>query len=126
MCGEKGADMAGDPTADRHALAQVISLGLVWHCLCAITRLEVPEQLSAGPLKVAELAAAVDANQDALWRVLRLLADHRIVTFEGDRVGLTDRDLLESTGWRLERVVASPGPMSVIQARRPEPGSRLG
>ncbi len=28
------------------------------------------------------------------------------------------RDLLEGTGWRLERVVASPGPMSVIQARR--------
>jgi hypothetical protein len=29
------------------------------------------------------------------------------------------RELLERTGWRLERVVASPGPMSVIQASRP-------
>ena len=29
------------------------------------------------------------------------------------------RELLEDTGWRLERVVASPGPMSVIQASRP-------
>jgi hypothetical protein len=86
--------MAGDPAADRHALAQVINLGLLWHCLCAITRLEVPERLSAGPLMVGELAAAVDANRDALWRVLRLLADHRIVTFEGDRVGLTDRGRL--------------------------------
>ena len=28
------------------------------------------------------------------------------------------RDLLGSTGWKLERVVASPGPMSVIQASR--------
>jgi hypothetical protein len=28
------------------------------------------------------------------------------------------RDLLEGTGWRLERVMASPGPMSVIQASR--------
>ena len=28
------------------------------------------------------------------------------------------RDLLEDTGWRLERVVASPGPMSVIEASR--------
>ena len=36
------------------------------------------------------------------------------------------RELLEKTGWQLERVVASPGPMSVIQARRPEPGSQLG
>jgi hypothetical protein len=29
------------------------------------------------------------------------------------------RDLLESTGWQLDQVVASPGPMSVIQASRP-------
>jgi hypothetical protein len=29
------------------------------------------------------------------------------------------RDLLEDTGWQLERVVSSPGPMSVIQASRP-------
>jgi 2,7-dihydroxy-5-methyl-1-naphthoate 7-O-methyltransferase len=29
------------------------------------------------------------------------------------------RDLLEGTGWQLEEVVASPGPMSIIQASRP-------
>jgi hypothetical protein len=86
--------MAGDPAADRQALVEVINLGLVWHCLCAIIRLEVPERLAAGPLPVAELAAAVGADQDALWRVLRLVADHRIVTVEGDRVGLTDRGRL--------------------------------
>jgi O-methyltransferase domain len=28
------------------------------------------------------------------------------------------RDLLDDTGWRLEQVLASPGPMSVIQASR--------
>ena len=28
------------------------------------------------------------------------------------------RGLLEGTGWQLEQVVPSPGPMSVIQARR--------
>jgi O-methyltransferase domain len=86
--------MAGDPAADRQALAEVINLGLVWHCLCAITRLEVPERLAAGPLPVAQLAAATGADLDALWRVLRLVADHRIVTFKGDRVGLTDRGRL--------------------------------
>jgi O-methyltransferase domain len=86
--------MAGDPAADRQALAKVINLGLLWHCLCAITRLEVPERLAAGPLPVAELAAAVGAHPDALRRVLRLVADHGIVTFEGDRVGLTDRGRL--------------------------------
>jgi hypothetical protein len=58
--------MAGDPAADRQALTQVINLGLVWHCLCAITRLEVPERLAAGPLPLPELAAAVSADQDAL------------------------------------------------------------
>ena len=86
--------MAGDPAADRQALVTVINLGLLWHCLCAITRLEVPERLAAGPLPVPELAAAVGADQDALRRVLRLVADHQIVTFEGDRVGLTDRGRL--------------------------------
>jgi hypothetical protein len=86
--------MAGDPAADRQALTQVINLGLVWHCLCAITRLEVPERLAAGPLPIPQLAVAVGADQDALRRVLRLVADHHIVTFDGDRVGLTDRGRL--------------------------------
>jgi hypothetical protein len=54
--------MAGDPAADRQALVEVINLGLLWHCLCAITRLEVPERLAAGPLPVAELAVAVGAG----------------------------------------------------------------
>jgi hypothetical protein len=86
--------MAEEPAADRQALVEVINLGLLWHCLCAITRLEVPERLAAGPLPVVELAAAVSADQDALWRVLRLVADHSIVTFKGDRVDLTDRGRL--------------------------------
>ena len=86
--------MAGGPAADRQALVEVLNLGLVWHCLCAITRLEVPERLAAGPLPLVELAAAVDADQDALWRVLRLVADHQIVTLQGDQVSLTDRGRL--------------------------------
>ena len=40
--------MTGDPAADRQALVEVLNLGLLWHCLCAITRLEVPERL--GPV----------------------------------------------------------------------------
>jgi hypothetical protein len=86
--------MAGDPAADRQALVEVINLGLLWHCLCAITRLEVPERLAAGPLPVAELAVAVGADEDALRRVLRLVTDHHIATLEADRVGLTDRGRL--------------------------------
>src|SRR5512132_2943863 len=90
----EGVDMAGDPAVDRQALVEVIHLGLLWHCLCAITRLEVPERLAAGPLPLGELAAAVGADEDALRRVLRLVADHQIVTVEGDRVGLTGRGRL--------------------------------
>jgi DNA-binding transcriptional ArsR family regulator len=86
--------MAGDPAADRQALVEVINLGLLWHCLCAVTRLEVPERLAAGPLPLAELAAATGADEDALRRVLRLVADHGIVTLQQDRVGLTDRGRL--------------------------------
>jgi hypothetical protein len=86
--------MASDPAADRQALVEVINLGLLWHCLCAITRLEVPERLAAGPLPIPQLAVAVGADQDALWRVLRLVADHHIVTVEQDRVGLTGRGRL--------------------------------
>jgi hypothetical protein len=71
-----------------------MNLGVLWHCLCAITRLEIPERLAAGPLPVAELATTVGAYPDALPRVLRLVADHQIVTFEQDRVGLTDRGRL--------------------------------
>ena len=37
-----------DPAADQQALVEVINLGLLWHCLCAITRLEVPERLVTG------------------------------------------------------------------------------
>jgi hypothetical protein len=66
--------MASDPAADRQALVEVINLGLLWHCLCAITRLGVPERLAAGPLPIPQLAAAVGTDQDALCRVLRLVA----------------------------------------------------
>jgi hypothetical protein len=86
--------MASDPAADRQALVEVINLGLLWHCLCAITRLEVPERLAAGPLPIPQLAVAVGADPDALRRVLRLVADHHIVTVEQDRVGLTGRGRL--------------------------------
>ena len=55
--------MAGDPAVDRQV--EVIHLGLLWHCLCAITRLEVPERLAAGPIPLVELAAAVGADQEA-------------------------------------------------------------
>ena len=86
--------MAWDPAADRQTLAEVIRLGLLWHCLCAITRLEVPERLAAGPLPIPQLAAA---RRRRPGRALAGAAagrrpPHR--DLEGDRVGLTHRGRL--------------------------------
>jgi hypothetical protein len=48
------------------------------------------------------------------------MSDVLMLLFDGARERTLGqyRDLLEGTGWRLERVLASPGPMSVIQANR--------
>jgi hypothetical protein len=110
--------MAADPLADRQALAEVYEAGLVWHCVCAITRLGVPELLTAGPLAVSELAAAVGAHEDALRRVLRLLADHQIVTVDRGRVGLTDRGRLLCRDHPLSLLgtFATVGPQDVAHA----------
>ena len=43
-----------------------------------------------------------------------------LLMFDGarERTAAQYRDLLEHTGWQLEQMLASPGPMSVIEARR--------
>jgi hypothetical protein len=43
-------------------------------CLYAAITLDVADHLKNGPKNMAELAAATDANEDALYRVLRVLA----------------------------------------------------
>src|SRR6266545_2472377 len=62
--------MADDPVADVRAVFDVFETGLVWHCMCAVTRLDVPDRLAGGPLAVPQLAAAVGAHEDSLRRVL--------------------------------------------------------
>jgi len=74
------------------------------------------------------------ASRDTRLRIFEMLlpddaSPHRakvsdvlmLLMFDGARERTVGqyRELLERTGWRLERVVASPGPMSVIQASRP-------
>jgi hypothetical protein len=67
-------------------------------------------------LRIFEMLLPEDAtpHRAKLSDVLMLLL------FDGARERTLDQyqDLLESTGWRLPRVLASPGPMSVIQASR--------
>jgi O-methyltransferase domain len=73
----------------------------------------------AGPatrLRIFEMLLPTDAtpHRATMSDVLMLLL------FDGarERTAGQYRDLLEGTGWRLDRVVASPGPMSVIEASR--------
>jgi O-methyltransferase domain len=86
--------MAVDPVADVKALFDILEERLVWHCICAVARLDVPDRLARGPLPVPQLAAAVAAHEDSLRRVLRLLCDHGLVTMANDQVGLTSRGRL--------------------------------
>jgi O-methyltransferase domain len=71
-------------------------------------------------LRIFEMLLPIDTtpHRAKLSDVLMLLL------FDGPRERALGqyRDLLEGTGWRLERVLASPGPMSVIQASRSAPG----
>jgi hypothetical protein len=67
-------------------------------------------------LRIFEMVLPTDAtpHRAKMSDVLMLLM------FDGARERTVGqyRDLLEDTGWQLEQVMASPGPMSVIQARR--------
>jgi len=61
------------PSAPEIALQ--MSMGyIVSICLHAATELRIPDLLAAGPQPVSELATRAAVNEDALYRVLRLLA----------------------------------------------------
>lgn len=62
-----------DPAVVQH-LFQLISGYIVSAALGAVARLGVADQLAAGPKTTADLARAVGANEDALFRALRALA----------------------------------------------------
>lgn len=58
--------------------------------LHVVAELGVADVIGERPLPVAEVAARVGADADALGRVLRLLASRGIFTLEGDAVGHSD------------------------------------
>jgi hypothetical protein len=74
------------------ALLDIHQKALLFHCVCAAARLGIFEQLASGPLAVPELATAVSGDEQAMRRVLRLLAGHGVVDLDvaADRVGLTE------------------------------------
>jgi len=73
-----------DSNATRSWLTNVYEAGLLVHCICAIVRLGVPDLLAKKSMGLSDLAASADACEEPLWRVLRFLAAHGLVTLHGD------------------------------------------
>ena len=90
---------------DPHAARILAALG---HSATSNTRLRIFEML---------LPTDATPHRAKMSDVLMLLM------FDGARERTVShyRDLLEDTGWQLEQVVPSPGPMSVIEASRSAP-----
>ena len=107
---------APPPAAELHLLASVLHdwddthaariLAALGHNATNHTRLRIFEML---------LPEDTSPHRAKMSDVLMLLM------FDGARERTVGqyRDLLEASGWQLEQVVASPGPMSVIEASRP-------
>lgn len=110
--------MADDPQADVFALSDIYETGLVMHCVCAIVRLGIPELLEEKDLTLSALATSADINKEPLWRVLRFLAAHRIVTLDDGRVALTDmgRLLCKDQPRSMWSAFASVGPADAAHA----------
>lgn len=110
--------MDDNPLAGVHALARIYEFGLLWHCIGAIAKLEVPDRLAVENMTLPDLAAAVGAREDPLWRVLRFLATHGLIALDGHHVGLTDfgRVLCKDHPYSMWSTFAAPGPADVAHA----------
>jgi hypothetical protein len=80
--------------------------------IVTVARMGVPEQLEAGPKSVGEIARAIGADDQALYRVLRALARERVFEERPNRVfALTplSRPLLRSAPNSVRNVVGMLG-----------------
>jgi hypothetical protein len=82
--------MSTDSRLDISAFIRIYHTGVVWHCLCTITRLGVIDRLANGPLPVGLLADESGVQKEPLRRVLRFLSDYEVVRFREENVALTD------------------------------------
>ncbi len=72
------------PLEGRELIAKLLEARYVTSLLTALIRLEIPEQLAAGPKTVAELASAVGAKEWALERALQAAANVGLVGARSD------------------------------------------
>jgi hypothetical protein len=118
-CGLYPRDLfAPPPPADLYLLASVLHDWDDDHA-ARILAVLAHSATSDARLRIFEMLLPTDATPHLakMSDVLMLLM------FDGARERTLGhyRDLLEGTGWRLERVMASAGPMSVLQARHARP-----
>lgn len=82
--------MPNDSGLDIGALVQIYQTSVVCHCICAVVRLGVPDELASGPLPLEVLADRVGAQKEPLQRVLRLLGDYHLFELSKEEITLTD------------------------------------
>lgn len=80
MSGESAKPASDHAPAPNELLLQFATAYQASACLYAAAQLEIADLLAGGPKHVAELARAAQANEDAVYRVLRALASVGIFT----------------------------------------------
>lgn len=70
-------------------LMQMLFGPLTQQCICVATKLKIADLVAEYPQTIAQLAAKTNSNEDALYRVLRMLSSIGIFKQEGRKFGLT-------------------------------------
>src|SRR3954447_5244719 len=66
-------------------LDEILDVARLQQAMSVASTLAIPDLLAGGPRSVADLAASIDANVDALYRLLGTLAAGGILHEDGDR-----------------------------------------
>ena len=81
---DPGQSISGEPKADHQQLVALNKLFyegyMVWRAIYAAAALGIADVLKEGPMDTKDIAAAVGANPDALYRLLRALASVGVFT----------------------------------------------
>jgi hypothetical protein len=86
---DPGQSISGEPKADHQQMVALNKLFyegyMVWRAIYAAAALGIADVLNDGPMDTKEIAVAVGANQDALYRLLRALTSVGVFTEIGTR-----------------------------------------
>jgi hypothetical protein len=104
----------------RAVIVQLMAGKQIAFSLAGVARLGVADHMSEGPVAVEVLASEVDAQPDALFRVMRCSTSRCLVMTPGGRERTAEefRALLASADLRLSRIVETALPICVVEAVR--------